>query len=611
MSSSTLSSNGRQRISSFTGRSQFVFRLALSISCVLPAMNGPASETLRAADKAKGVPTRWGVKADPPAGVVTWPETLNVSIPQPARFEEVLFPTRVSEFCLVGLAAYESDRAELWNLVTGQRAGAISGTPPQATKRALSPDGKYLALALLDRARANDVEVWSLETGKRVSAFTADDRKFPMTILDFAGPEEVLTYTFGQENGKFGYHLRVWDAQSGAGSRQMDLDKNISGDNRYDVSPGGNWLASIVIPEVVIYDLQTGQAKGSIAPPEKTEGGEFVHINSVRFSPDGTEIALLSEGSKASVITVRDLASGDVKLTHELPASMKSALQNPASYKGPHLEFVSQPAGFLWYGGAFIERDSGLMVWTYRQGQLEHSHWKRLLTPAGLIISTGGNNSRKVNVVPFPSAKLQKTLDAYRSDGPALLKPGAKVRVTVKVGEVRFGKPEEAKQSIETVLAERLADDGLEVSDDGGTVMAVEYKETAGKTLQEVKGGTIRGGGTPTGRSVQSTAGELQIKWTTKDGKTNVFERVVNLDPSFLSIRTEGEVTDAMARQQVFAILKIQLAALPMPYFLSEDKELAVLPMSTTSEMASPASPQDALKKKIDAKKKMVKKGAN
>lgn len=613
MTSRNRSWNGRYRKPLLATQACLLLNLALPGLVGLAVISGTHTRTLLAADKAKpaaAAPARWGVKVDPPRTAVTWPETLNVSIAQPARFEELLFPTRTSEFCLVGLAAYESDKAELWNLATGKREGAITGTPPQAIKRALSPDGKFLAIALLDRARANDVEVWSLESGKRVASFMADDRAFSMTILDFAGPTEVVTFTLGQQNGKFGHHLRVWDAQTGAASRQMDLDKNISGDTRYDISPGGNWLASIVTPDVVIFDLQTGQAKASIAPPSKTESGDQVSINSVRFSPDGTELALLAEGSKASVLSVLDVATGEVKLTHELSAAMKSGLMHPASYKGPHLEFVSQPAGFLWYGGGFIERESGLMVWTYRQGTHEFSHWARLLTPAGLIVSTGGNSARKLEVLPFPAQKLQKTLEAYRSEGPAIIKPGEKVKVTVKVGEVRFGKPDEAKQSIETVLAERLADDGLEVSDEGTTVLAVQYKEMAGKVLQEVKGGTIRGGGTPTGRTVQSTAGELQIKWTTKDGKTKVFEHVLNLDPSYLSIRNEGEVTDAVARKQVFEILKIQLAGLPMPYFMSQDKDLAVLPMSTSSEMADPASPKDALKKKIDAKKKMVKKGA-
>ncbi|MGE5191678.1 MAG: WD40 repeat domain-containing protein [Deltaproteobacteria bacterium] len=588
-------------------------RAVLLVAVALPLAVNISARTLSAADKAKskakagGTAARWSVKPDPPAEMVKWPDTLSYTIPQPQQAEELLFPGTSSPFCLVGLKPYESDRGELYDLTTGKRVGAMNGAPPQAKMRALSPDGKYLAVAALNKELTNDVEVWSLETGKRLSSFTADLPKMSMTILDFAAPGEVLTYTFGQATGKFGYHLRVWDADSGKPLRQMDLDKNISGDKHYDISPGRKWLATLDRPEIVFYDLETGQVKGAITPPTRLESGKSVNVESFRFSPDGTEFACLADGSDGTVIAVHDLTTGDVKLTHELTAANKESLQQPASYKGPAIEFVAEPPGFLWFGSGFIDRESGLLTWTYRQGLLEFSHWKRFLTPAGLIVSTGGSNARKVQVLPFPAEKMKQSLAAYRGDAPAVVKPGEKVKVSVKVGEVRFGKPEDAQKSIETVLAERLADDGLEVSDEGSTALAVQWKEMAGQTLQEVKGGTPFGrGGTPTGRSVQSTAGERQIKWTSKDGKTKIYEHTVKLDPSMLIIRDPGEVTPDKARQQVFNILKRQLAGLPMPYFVPTDKSLVMLPMTTSSDMAAPLSPQEAMKKKIEAKKKKV-----
>ena len=560
-------------------------------------------------DKAKKVTksAKWEVKPDQPESRTEWPASLSFSIEQPPQQEEILFPTTPSEFCLVGLSAYESDRAELWNLSTGERVGTMNGTPAQSNQRALSPDGKYLAVSVLDRKRANDVEVWSLETGKKVSSFTADGREMSMTILDFASAGEVLTYTFGQQSGKFGYHLRIWDAEKGTSVRQIDLDKNLSGDGRYDISPGRNYLASIVIPEVLILDLQKGRIKGTIIPPVKSEDGKHVSINSVRFSPDGNEIAVMSDGQTSSVIAVHDLATGNRKFTQDVNQAQKSSLQNPASYKGPHLEFVTVPSGFLLYGGGFIERKSGLMIWNYRQGILEFSHWKRLLTPAGLIVSTGNSSNRKIQVTPFPSEKLARSLEAYRGESAALVKPGEKVKLTVEVSDIRFGKPEDAKKNIERVLAERLAEDALEVGDDGATVMTVQYKEMEGKTLQEVKGGSIIGkGGVPTGRSVQSTAGELKITWTSKDGATQIFNDVINLDPTRLIMRDTGPLTDDKVREQVFAILKIQLAGLPMPFFVPTDPTLVVLPMKTSSEMAAPPTADASLKAKIEAKKRKL-----
>lgn len=571
---------------------------AISVATVVPAA---------AADK----PTRWSVTVDPPAAKLEWPKTLKLAITQPASFEEVLFPSTPSEFCLVGLAAYESDRAELWNLATGQRVGGITGKPQKAIKRALSPDGKFMALVVLDNNKL-EAEVWSLEGGKKLCTFSPDDKGLSLTLLDFAGPTEVLTYTFGQVSGKFVHRIRIWDVDTGKQLRQLNFDKNISAD-KYSISPGRNWMSNVVGSEVLFFDLQTGQTRGIITPPGKTEDDHSVHLEGVRFSPDGTELAVLSEGSGTSLLSVYDVATGEVKLKHELASNMKSSLQHAPSYKGPDIEFVAEPPGFLWHGGGFIDRETGLLVWTYKQGILEYSHWQRTLTPAGLIVSAGGSGARKIQVLPFPAEKLQKTLEAYRGDAPAIVKPGLKVKVSVKVGAVRFGKPDEAQKSIETVLAERLADDGLEVADDGNTALSIEYKEMAGKTLQEFKGGNpITGAGAvATGRTVQSTAGEVKLKWATKDGKTKIYETTLNLDPSYLSIRNkEGQITDAAARAQVFEILKLQLAGLPMPYFFPEDKSLSVLPLTTSSDMAAPLSPQDALKKKIEAKKNLGKKPA-
>lgn len=570
---------------------------------------------LAAADKGKakanpkvksgGTVARWAITADPPAEMIQWPDTLKFTIPQPQQRDDVLFSSTQSEFCLTNLKPYESDGAELWDLSTGKRIGIINGSPVKAIKRALSPDGKYLAILSLNQQQTKDCEVWSTESGKRLSTFTADDPMTSCTILDFAGSGEVLTYTFGQLNGKFVYHLRTWDAATGKPVQQMDLDKNISGDTRYDISPGRKWLATLIASDVVLYDLASGQPKVTITPPAQTEDGKFVHIDSVRFSQDGSELATLSGGSDASVLAVYDMTTGEIKVKHELPASSKAGLQHPSSYKGPHIEFVAQPNGFLWYGSGFVERESGMMIWTYKQGQLEYNHSDRILTPAGLITSTGGSAGKQLQVLPFPAEKLKKTVEAYNSGAPALVKPGEKVKVTIKVTEVRFGKPDEAKAALEGVLTDRLADDGLEVGDDGSTTIAITYKEKAGKVLNEVKGGTPFGrGGQATGKTIQSTAAELTIKWTSKDGKTKIYEDSVDFDPSFLSIREPGDITDAKAREAVFDALKRQLSGLPMPYFVPEDKALSMLPVTTTSSMAPKMTAAEINKMKIEAKKK-------
>ena len=97
----------------------FCKRLAIP-ALVLGTALGAASicwqTAATAADKPKAgrAAGRWGVKPDPPAEPLKWPETLNFTIPQPPNSDDVMFPTTPSQFCLTGLKAYESDQAELW-----------------------------------------------------------------------------------------------------------------------------------------------------------------------------------------------------------------------------------------------------------------------------------------------------------------------------------------------------------------------------------------------------------------------------------------------------------------------------------------------------------------
>ncbi|HVV99038.1 MAG TPA: WD40 repeat domain-containing protein, partial [Planctomycetaceae bacterium] len=339
----------------------------------------------------------WAMKPDPPASPVKWPEKLSLNIAQADRADELLFPTNLSEYVLSNLKHYESDGGELWNLTTGKRVGAIKGSPSKAHKRALSPDGQYLAINVLGGDIPNLVEVWSLSTGQKVASWQADEAKMSMTILDFAGPGEVLTYTFGNPTGKFAYHLRVWDAQSGKPARQFDLKQTIGGDKHYQVSPGRRYLATMHSGEVAFFDLTNGEKVGAVAPPNKTEAGENVNSEGFRFSPDGSEIAVISDSFNATTIRAFDLETGDAKLTHDLP-SFKFGLQHASSYKGPSVDYATDGSAFLFFGSALVDRESGMVLWTYQSPPADYNHWPRILTPAGLISSVGSRRDCKVQV---------------------------------------------------------------------------------------------------------------------------------------------------------------------------------------------------------------------
>lgn len=100
------------------------------------------------------------------------------------------------------------------------------------------------------------------------------------------------------------------------------------------------------------------------------------------------------------------------------------------------------------------------------------------------------------------------------------------------------------------------------------------------------------------------------------DTATKVFEpddngdrRTLALNPSYLRMTGAAEITAEKARGQVFEILKLQLAELPVPYFVPSNSSLSMLPVPTVSPAvaAKGASPQDLINRKIEARKKALK----
>jgi hypothetical protein len=73
----------------------------------------------------------------------------------------------------------------------------------------------------------------------------------------------------------------------------------------------------------------------------------------------------------------------------------------------------------------------------------------------------------------------------------------------------------------------------------------------------------------------------------------------------FMTLK-QGEVNAEGARKGMLEMIQLQLSGLPIPYFIPADKTLSLLP--AVSEIASGEPPkEDKLKRKVDAKKKAMK----
>lgn len=559
-------------------------------------------------------PVGWNVAVDPPATKLEWPEKLELSIPIPGRGDEILYPTGHSPFVAIGFDFYESAGAQMWNLATGKKVGEIQGQPSKKFMRTVSPDGKYLAIRVLDSnpVVTNKVELWSFETGKMASTFDCDEPKIQLSILDFAGPDQFFSYTSGQgQGGKFWHRLKIWNIPTGTVVQQMEIDGGSINQYIYTFSPGRKYFTTILNNGTIFaYDVQAGKVAGKMTLPQASDIEPNLNPEAMMYSPDGSKLIVLSDGTKETRIMTVDVKTGkrDAEQDLTFAGRVLSAIYGSASYKGPKMACLPGDSGYLLAGSVFVDAASGRVVWYLKSAVGVYNHAQRLPISSGLIITEGPDNAKRFGVIEIPWDKIRASLKAIKDEKGGVIRPGMSVALDIQVGKLQHGKPEETKASLAEVLTERLAAEGIEVKEGEPSVLQVLYQEAAGNTLAESTRalGQRPDQATPTGRTVQATQANLKISWRDK-GKKAIWATEIPVNPSFLIMR--GEATAENARESMFGMVKMSLFAQPIPYFVPEDKtDKSLVQLPGFSELTNASnSAASRTKMRLDAAKKKKK----
>lgn len=573
--------------------------VAAAIPTTPPAANPmPAAATLPADDNT------WQVVPDPLPPAFAWPEKVTVNIPIPGEDALLLCPSTHSPFVAFGFKAYESQGAQMWNLATGKQTGEIKGKASMAFKRAISPDGKYLAIHVLQKDVHNKLELWSFESGTMIGSFSDPDAK-SITVMDFGPAETLVCYAHTVVNGKPVQRFTLWDITKGTMVRQFEpTGLNPS---HHTFSPGRRYFAAFgVDSRVQVYDLTTGKLAGAIKLPRQSS---FIP-DSLRFSPDGDQLVALMSGSEETRIMVIDIKTGkhDPELDCVFPGHLLSTIDGGASYQGPKLECLPNRT-FLIAGSLWVDGDTGRVVWYLDRGPDRYNSAERIAVPNGLIVREGSDEQRQLVVLESPSEAITASLKAIDAGQPGAVRPGQAVSLAIKIGKLLHGTPEETTAALTETLTERLAAVGIEVTDEQPTVLRIEYQEALGNTLQESirtrNGNGPLLGGVPTGKSVQTTQAALTMSWTRDKVKKPLWSKILVVNPTILFV--EGEITPEKARTAMFDDLKNTLLAQPIPYFIPDDQSLVQLPgVSVLKDPEATAGSRN--KTRIDAAKKRKKK---
>jgi hypothetical protein len=188
---------------------------------------------------------------------------------------------------------------KLWDVATGRELRTFSGHSAWVPSIAFSPDGKYIAsCGDVDKEKYSSscaVLLWDAVSGREIRAFTSGSIIFRVTFSPDGKYIAASSAEFDNSNSK--YYVKLWDTASG--SEILTLTGHSNSVNSVSFSPDGTQIASGSRDKTIkLWDTATGKEI-------KTFTGQNSFVTSLLFSPDGTQI--LSAGDAAHLW---DIASG-------------------------------------------------------------------------------------------------------------------------------------------------------------------------------------------------------------------------------------------------------------------------------------------------------------
>ena len=180
-------------------------------------------------------------------------------------------------------SASRDGTARIWEVKTGRETRRLDNSQSAIRRLTWSPDGKKIAAACADKT----ANLFDADTGKPL--LTLGQHSTAVVDVHFAGPSEIATLTSAA-------HLRFFDAQSAKLLRDFDLKSDRA--FAFDISPDGKLAAAGVGPSgALLLATDTGTSIVALAP-------DAAECSAVRFSPDGTKVAVAITGARSYICAV-------------------------------------------------------------------------------------------------------------------------------------------------------------------------------------------------------------------------------------------------------------------------------------------------------------------
>ncbi|MEX2558897.1 MAG: hypothetical protein WD403_03235 [Pirellulales bacterium] len=310
--------------------------------------------------------------------------TVRIPLPEPGT--PVVFAGGVAPFVVVG--------NQVWNLETVEAVGKLGGNPLPDAMRAVSPDGKHYAVG--NQGEIPWIEVGSCQTGSRVHLLPFRRPRIELKFLEFAGTGSLVSSASALGDQR----VQLWDISSGKLLKEFRTEQFES--KKASLSRDGKYLAAATRFGVFVYDVQKGKVAARMTPAAMRPGR--VDIDGLAFSPDGQELAMLTDQGKRIVCF-----NGRAELVFEHALSIDGTDGWFPFYRGPAIEWEPGGRGWLLNGRSLFHRPRRQVVWRIKN--MDHQDARaRFLDEDHVLVPRGEGDSRELVGLAIPWRRIEAEL---------------------------------------------------------------------------------------------------------------------------------------------------------------------------------------------------------
>ncbi|MEX0712007.1 MAG: hypothetical protein WD278_06635 [Pirellulales bacterium] len=322
------------------------------------------------------------------AGEAGMDDDATVRIPLAEGDTPVVFAEGMAPFVAVG--------KQVWNLETVEAVGKFGGNSPADAMRAVAPDGKHYAAG--NKGETPWIEVGSCETGARVHLLPFRRTHIELQFLEFAGAGWLVSSARALGDQR----LQLWDISSGKLIKEFRTEEFDS--KKAALSHDGKYLAAATRLGVIVYDVQKGKVAARMAPAAVRPGRRVADVDGLAFSPDGQELAMLTDHGKRIVCF-----NGRAELVFEHDLSLDGTEGWFPFYRGPAIEWEPGGRGWLLNGRWLFHRGQRQVVWRIKD--MDHQDARaRFLDEDHVLVPRGEGDSRELVGLAIPWRRIEAGL---------------------------------------------------------------------------------------------------------------------------------------------------------------------------------------------------------